>query len=77
MAAAKIISKTPDEKLIVTTRIAHREQLFSNLRFWLPNVRIVSPAAEANAFVEQYSQYISRITQENNLITDNTFQDNV
>jgi len=73
----KIISKTPDGKLIVTTRIAHRDQLFSTLRFWLPNVRIVSPVAEASAFVAQLSQYISRLTQENNPITDNTFQDNV
>ncbi|MEL2244058.1 WYL domain-containing protein [Leclercia adecarboxylata] len=40
----KIISKTADGKLIVTTRIAHRDQLFSTLRFWLPNVRIVSPS---------------------------------
>lgn len=73
----KIISKTADGKLIVTTRIAHRDQLFSTLRFWLPNVRIVSPVAEASSFVAQLSQYISRLTQENNLIADNTFQDNV
>ncbi|EHD22825.1 MULTISPECIES: helix-turn-helix transcriptional regulator [Brenneria] len=59
----KIISKSPDGKLIVTTRIAHREQLFSTLRFWLPNVRIVSPETEANAFVVQLSQYISQLTQ--------------
>jgi predicted DNA-binding transcriptional regulator YafY len=72
----KIISKTPDGKLIVTTRIAHREQLFSTLRFWLPNVRIVSPVAEANAFVVQLSQYIAQLTQENDLVTDNVFQDN-
>lgn len=69
----KIISKTADGKLIVTTRIAHRDQLFSTLRFWLPNVRIVSPVAEASSFVAQLSQYISRLTQENNLIADNTF----
>lgn len=72
----KIISKTPDGKLIVTTQIAHREQLFSTLRFWLPNVRIVSPVAEANAFVVQLSQYIAQLTQENGLVTDNIFQDN-
>lgn len=72
----KIISKTPDGKLIVTTQIAHREQLFSTLRFWLPNVRIVSPVAEANAFVVQLSQYIAQLTQENSLVTDNIFQDN-
>ncbi|MCA6969745.1 WYL domain-containing protein [Pectobacterium carotovorum] len=72
----KIISKSLDGKLIVTTRIAHREQLFSTLRFWLPNVRIISPVTEANAFVVQLSQYIAQLTQENDLVTDNVFQDN-
>lgn len=72
----KIISKTPDGKLIVSTRIAHRDQLFSTLRFWLPNVRIVSPRAEANAFAAQLSQYISHLAQENDLVTDNVSQDN-
>nr|ELR5149553.1 WYL domain-containing protein [Providencia rettgeri] len=73
----KIISKSQDGKLIVTTKIAHRDQLFSTLRFWLPNVRIISPVTEANAFVGQLSQYIAQLTQENDLITDNVFQDNV
>ncbi len=72
----KIISKTSDGKLMVTTRIAHRDQLFSTLRFWLPNVRIVSPTAEAKAFAAQLSQYIALLTQENDPITDNDFQDN-
>lgn len=71
-----IISKSLDGKLIVTTRIAHREQLFSTLRFWLPNVRILSPMTEANAFVKQLSQYIAQLTQENDLVTDNVFQNN-
>ncbi len=71
-----IIRKSLDGKLIVTTRIAHREQLFSTLRFWLPNVRIVSPVTEANAFVEQLSQYTAQLTQENDLVTDKIIQDN-
>lgn len=73
----KIISKSLDGRLIVTTRIAHREQLFSTLRFWLPNVRILSPVTEANAFVGQLSQYIAQLTQENDLVTNNVLQDNV
>lgn len=32
---------------------------------------------EASALVAQLSQYISILTQENDSITDNTFQDNV
>ncbi|EMR3754878.1 transcriptional regulator [Proteus mirabilis] len=73
----KIISKSLDGRLILTTRIAHREQLFSTLRFWLPNVRILSPVTEANAFVGQLSQYIAQLTQENDLVTNNVLQDNV
>lgn len=72
----KIISKSLDGKLIVTTRIAHREQLFSTLRYWLPNVRIMSPETEANAFLMQLTQYLSQLTHENELLTNNVFQDN-
>ncbi|MCY0788455.1 WYL domain-containing protein [Morganella morganii] len=71
-----IIRKSLDGKLIITTRIAHREQLFPTLRFWLPNVRIVSPVTEADAFVEQLSQYTVQLTQENDLVTDNVPLDN-
>ncbi|MDM8750035.1 helix-turn-helix transcriptional regulator [Morganella morganii] len=71
-----IIRKSLDGKLIITTRIAHREQLFPTLRFWLPNVRIVSPVTEADAFVEQLSQYTAQLTQENDLVTDNVPLDN-
>jgi len=69
----KVIGKTPEGKLIMTTRIAHQDQLFSSLRFWLSNVQTVSPVAEASALVTQLSQYISRVSQEINPITNNTF----
>lgn len=72
----RIINRTPDGKLIVTTRIAHREQLFSTLRFWLPNVRILLPTAEASAFVLQLSQYVNKLTQENDPTAVNVLLNN-
>ncbi|EOV9572202.1 helix-turn-helix transcriptional regulator [Cronobacter turicensis] len=70
----KIIEKAQDGTLTLTTKVAHREQLFSTLRFWLPNVRIISPTAEANIFITQLEQYMHLLTQENNAIADNLSQ---
>lgn len=63
----KIISKTAEGKLIVTTQIAHRDQLFPTLRFWLPNLRILKPEIEAENFLEQLSQFSQQISQMNSL----------
>ncbi|EGT5671252.1 WYL domain-containing protein [Cronobacter dublinensis subsp. dublinensis] len=72
----KLINKAQDGTLTLTTKIAHRDQLFSTLRFWLPNVRIISPVAEADAFITQLTQYIGLLTQEKNAIADNVSQGN-
>lgn len=62
----KIINKTAEGKLIVTTQIAHRDQLFPTLRFWLPNVRVLDPESEAAAFVEQLSNFLRLTSDEQN-----------
>ncbi len=72
----KIIEKAKDGTLTLTTKVAHREQLFSTLRFWLPNVRIISPTAEAKIFLTQLEQCMHLLTQENNAIADNVSQGN-
>ncbi|QQK58806.1 WYL domain-containing protein [Shewanella sp. LC6] len=66
----KIISKTTEGKLIVTTQIAHRDQLFPTLRFWLPNVRILKPEIEAETFLEQLSLHLQQISQKHSFSFD-------
>ncbi|WP_336280608.1 hypothetical protein [Cronobacter dublinensis] len=39
-------------------------------------MRIISPVAEADAFITQLTQYISLLTQEKNAIADNVSQGN-
>lgn len=71
----KIINKTAEGKLIVTTQIAHRDQLFPTLRFWLPNVRVLAPELEAAAFVEQLSNYLRQISDEQNVVGNPSSKD--
>ncbi|MFD3248212.1 helix-turn-helix transcriptional regulator [Rahnella aquatilis] len=59
----KMIEKTADGKVRLSTMIAHEEQLFSILRFWLPNIRIITPLQQAENFVQQLKQYVELIQQ--------------
>lgn len=55
----KLLEKTDKGNLIMTTLIAHPEQLFPILRFWLPNVRIISPVAQADFFIKQLTEHLA------------------
>lgn len=55
----KILQKTDAGKLIISTRIAHDIQLFSTLRFWLPNIKILSPVKLAEKFKRELTSFVA------------------
>ena len=49
-----------DQSLLVTTRIAHPEQLLPVVRYWLPHVRILQPQPWHEALVHSLQQALQR-----------------
>lgn len=54
----KIIQKEPNGDLIVQTEMAHENQLFPILRYWLPHLIILSPISLQLHFYQQLNQHI-------------------
>lgn len=50
----------PDGSLIVTTHIGHMNQLLPVVRYWLPNIRILQPAAWHEAVMDSLRQTLKR-----------------
>ncbi|WP_313571435.1 helix-turn-helix transcriptional regulator [Pantoea piersonii] len=55
----KILQKSNMGKLIISTKIAHNIQLFSILRFWLPNIKIISPPELSEKFKSELASFIA------------------
>ncbi|WYX27295.1 WYL domain-containing protein [Achromobacter denitrificans] len=54
----------PDGSLLVTTQISHPQQLLPLVRYWLPHVRILQPAALRHALLESLQDAIASWEQE-------------
>ncbi|MBA7728863.1 MAG: WYL domain-containing protein [Hafnia sp.] len=61
LPAQKTIGKKPNGDLIVQTEMAHENQLFPLLRYWLPNLTIISPVELQQRFHQQLSQQIEKL----------------
>lgn len=57
----KFIRQEPNGDLIVQTDMAHENQLFPLLRYWLPNLTIISPIYLQARFYQQLNQQIAEI----------------
>lgn len=58
----QIIRETPDGGLIVQTEMAHQNQLFPILRYWLPNLVIIEPASLQQRFYQQLSEQLTALS---------------
>lgn len=54
----KIDKELEDGSLIVSTSIAHEKQILPIVRYWIPNVRIISPADLQIKVEEQLKEYL-------------------
>ena len=61
LPAQKLIQQEPNGDLIVQTEMAHENQLFPLLRYWLPHLTIVSPTSLQLRFYQQLNQHIDKI----------------
>lgn len=61
LPAQKLIQQEPNGDLIVQTEMAHENQLFPLLRYWLPHLTIVSPISLQLRFYQQLNQHIDKI----------------
>ena len=55
----KIVSESLDGTLTVETMVGHQNQILPIVRYWIPNVRIVSPAAWNDELISQLAGYLS------------------
>ncbi|HCT1633904.1 TPA: WYL domain-containing protein [Citrobacter koseri] len=58
LPAQKLIRQEPNGDLIVQTKMAHENQLFPLLRYWLPNLTIISPVNLQQHFYQKLNQQI-------------------
>lgn len=58
LPAQKLIRQEPNGDLIVQTKMAHENQLFPLLRYWLPNLTIISPVSLQQRFYQKLNQQI-------------------
>lgn len=56
----KIEKELADGGLLVSCLIAHPNQILPTVRYWLPNVRIISPEGLQGELEQQLKQYLSR-----------------
>jgi predicted DNA-binding transcriptional regulator YafY len=54
----KIVDETVDGTLTVETTVGHPNQILPIVRYWIPNVRILSPAYWQEQLSEQLSSYL-------------------
>lgn len=55
-----ILRELEDEGLIVSTRVGHLNQVFPHVRYWIPNIRIVSPDGLQRRLENDLRDYIDR-----------------
>ncbi|WP_333617255.1 helix-turn-helix transcriptional regulator [Mixta calida] len=61
LPAQKLIRQEPNGDLIVQTKMAHENQLFPLLRYWLPNLTIISPINLQQRFYQKLNQQMVEI----------------
>lgn len=76
LPAQKIIRQEPNGDLIVQTEMAHENQLFPLLRYWFPNLTIISPVSLQHHFIQKLSQQMAEMeSQSNGTHLDHTEQE--
>lgn len=76
LPAQKTISQESNGDLIVQTEMAHENQLFPLLRYWLPNLIIISPVEIQRRFYQKLNQQITELKKQCNGTTfDNQQQE--
>jgi len=61
LPAQKIIRHESNGDVIVQTEMAHENQLFPLLRYWLPHLTIISPAGLQHHFLQKLSQQLAKM----------------
>ena len=61
LPAQKTIKNMPNGNLIVQTEMAHENQLFPLLRYWLPNLTIIYPVELQLRFYQRISQQVAEL----------------
>lgn len=61
LPAQKIIRQESNGDVIVQTEMAHENQLFPLLRYWFPNLTIISPASLQHHFLQKLSQQLVKM----------------
>lgn len=54
----KLLQQKPNGDLILQTEMAHENQLFPLLRYWLPHLTIISPSSLQHRFYQQLNLYV-------------------
>ena len=57
----KILAESTDGALHVETTVGHQNQILPIVRYWIPNVRIVSPVAWNDELINQLADYLTCI----------------
>lgn len=55
----KIVAESVDGTLTVETTVGHQNQILPIVRYWIPSVRIVSPAAWNDELINQLADYLN------------------
>jgi predicted DNA-binding transcriptional regulator YafY len=55
----KIVAKSGDGTLTVETTVGHKNQILPIVRYWIPDVRIVSPVAWNDELISQLADYLT------------------
>ena len=61
LPAQKLIRQESNGDLIVQTEMAHENQLFPLLRYWLPNLIIISPISLQHRFQQKLNQQMAEM----------------
>ena len=61
LPAQKLIRQEPNGELIFQTEMAHENQLFPLLRYWLPNLTIISPESLQLRFHQKLNQQLAEM----------------
>ncbi|MFP0551352.1 WYL domain-containing protein [Acinetobacter baumannii] len=54
----QIMKKNDDGSLIISSRIAHQDQIKSLIRFWIPHVKVISPVELQQSVENDLKSYL-------------------
>lgn len=52
------MKKNDDGSLIISSRIAHQDQIKSLIRFWIPHVKVISPVELQQSVENDLKSYL-------------------